>query len=154
MEDEKLLKKINLVLPCLNEGQKRIYLASEAEFLGRGGKKKIEKLTGVSHNTINKGISELGAKDHLIGKSAFEESRGREKKKVTGLVWEKIKQFIEPHTRGESQSALQWVSKSLRNIESALKGSGANISHRVIGEALKTHGFPRTGEEGLWSVMR
>ncbi len=141
MEDEKLLKKINLVLPCLNEGQKRIYLASEAEFLGRGGKRKIEKLTGVSHNTINKGISELGAKDHLLVNRPLRKVGAGRKKKVTGLVWEKIKQFIEPHTRGEPQSALQWVSKSLRNIESALKGSGVHISHRVIGEALKTHGF-------------
>ena len=36
---------------------------------------------------------------------------------------------------------MQWVSKSLRNIEATLKTDGINVSHRVIGEALKEKGF-------------
>lgn len=143
MEGEKeLLEKINTLLPYLDERQKRVFLAAESKYLGRGGKAKLERLTGVSHNTINKGLMELAA-----GKGSFpvdarirKEGGGR-KKKITKDVWKEIENFIEPHKRGEPASALQWVSKSLRNIESALKQTGIHISHRVIGEFLKAKGF-------------
>ena len=39
------------------------------------------------------------------------------------------------------ESSLQWVSKSLRKIEVALKATGISASHRIIGESLKEHGF-------------
>jgi transposase len=140
-DDEKLLTKINNILPLLNEQQKRIYLAAESLYLGRGGKTKVEKLTGVSHNTINKGIAEIeSGKPSQTNKSLRKEGGGR-KKKITNEVWGEIKQFIEPHTRGEPQSPLQWVSKSLRNIEAELKKKGLSVSHRIVGDSLKERGF-------------
>lgn len=80
------------------------------------------------------------------GKSPSTEARirkegGGRKRKITPGVWEKIETFIEPHTRGEPESPLQWVSKSLRNIEAALKEDGIVASHRIIGDALKEKGF-------------
>jgi len=53
---------------------------------------------------------------------------GGRKKKITDHVWHKIEGFISPHTRGEPESALQWVSKSLSNIESALGQSGTKVA--------------------------
>jgi len=46
--DKQTEDKIMTMLPLLNERQKRIYLASEAIVLGRGGLKEISQLTGVS----------------------------------------------------------------------------------------------------------
>jgi len=140
-EDERLQNKLNQLLPLLNESQKRKYLAIEAKYLGQGGKAKLVKLAGVSPNTLIKGDKEL-----ISGKSDLSDGRirkagGGRKKKITDSVWSKIQSFIEPHTRGEPQNPLQWISKSLRNIESALKESGLNASHRIIGEALKSNGF-------------
>ena len=66
---------------------------------------------------------------------------GGRKKTVTEEVWKQIESFIKPHTRGEPESPLLWVSKSLWNIESALKDIGISASYRIIGDALKSHGF-------------
>ena len=140
-EDKYLADKINSLLPRLNEEQKRIYLATESIYIGRGGKAKIEKLIGVSHNTINKGLKDLKTYKPVASKERIRREGGGRKKKITARVWMKMKAFIEPHTRGEPESPLQWVSKSLRNIEKALKEDGINISHRIIGEALKEQGF-------------
>ena len=140
-EDKNLADKINSLLPRLNEEQKRIYLATESIYIGRGGKAKIEKLIGVSHNTINKGLKDLKTYKPVASKERIRRKGGGRKKKITAGVWMKMKAFIEPHTRGEPESPLQWVSKSLRNIEKALKEDGINISHRIIGEALKEQGF-------------
>ena len=140
-DDKKLAEKINSFLPLLNEEQRRIYLATESIYLGRGGKAKIEKLIGVSHNTINKGLKEMKTGKPAISNERIRNVGGGRKKKITAEIWEKIKAFIEPHTRGEPESPLQWVSKSLRNIEMALKKEGVDASHRIVGDALKEKGF-------------
>ncbi len=140
-DDKKLADKLNSFLPFLNEEQKRIYLAVEASSIGRGGKAKIEKLIGVSHNTINKGLRELAAGIPVKPNEKIRKEGGGRKKKITPRIWEKIEVFIEPHKRGEPESPLQWVSKSLRNIEGALKADGIAASYRIIGEALKEKGF-------------
>jgi len=139
-----VIEKMRVFMPCLNESQRRMYVASEAKFLGRGGKRLIEKELGISHNTINAGIIELETanKPSLKERSIRQRKEGGGRKKsVSESVWEQIEVFIKPHTRGEPESALQWVSKSLRKIEAALKSVGISVSHRIIGEALKAHGF-------------
>ncbi len=140
-EDAKLQNKLDQLLPLLNESQKRKYLAIEAQYIGHGGKAKLIKLAKVSPNTLIKGDKEL-----ISGKSDLSDGRirkagGGRKKKIDDSIWSKIQLFIEPHTRGEPQNPLQWISKSLRNIESVLKDSGLTASHRIIGEALKSNGF-------------
>ena len=59
MEAGNLSQKIKTFLPILNEAQRRIYLASEAEYLGRGGITTICQASGVSRVTITNGIKEL-----------------------------------------------------------------------------------------------
>ena len=139
--NKEIIEKIKLVLPHLNEAQKRIYLASEALYMERGGKTLLEKELGVSHNTINSGIKDLQSGKELSLLTCTRKKGGGRKPKVDNAIWEKIKGFIEPHTRGEPESPLQWISKSLRNIEQALKESGISASYRIIGDALKQHGF-------------
>ncbi|MHB9292421.1 hypothetical protein Holit_01518 [Hollandina sp. SP2] len=51
--------RIKKMLPLLDEKQKRIYLATEAEGLGYGGLRAVHELTGVSQTTIIRGRKEL-----------------------------------------------------------------------------------------------
>ena len=139
-----VIEKMKAFMPYLNESQCRLYVASECKALGRGGKRLIEKELGISHNTINAGIAELESSrmtPPATPPSRQRKEGGGRKKAVNQAVWEQIEAFIKPHTRGEPESVLQWVSKSLRNIESALKTVGISASHRIIGDALKAHGF-------------
>jgi hypothetical protein len=138
-----VIKKMGAFMPYLNEEQLRLYVASEAIALGRGGKRFIERELGISHNTINKGIVELETRSSvsLEQKSRQRKEGGGRKKTVTASVWSQIEAFVMPHTRGEPESPLQWVSKSLRHIEAALKTVGISASYRIIGDSLKEHGF-------------
>ena len=131
-------------MPFLNEEQRRLYVASEAESLGRGGKRLIEKELGVSHNTIYRGISDLHSSDPaIVSNPQFRQRKegGGRKKTIDERIWQKIETYIMPYTRGEPESAFQWVSKSLRHLEAALKEVGISTSHRIIGDSLKAHGF-------------
>ena len=49
--------------------------------------------------------------------------------------------LIEPGTRGDPESPLLWLSKSLRNIAKALVAKGHKTSHRMIAELLHEAGF-------------
>jgi transposase len=143
MEKEVIIEKMRAILPILNEQQARLYVASEVKFMGRGSKRLVEKELGISHNTINRGLSELESvhqKVKPLHGRGRKEGGGR-KKSITDDVWKHIEAFIMPYTRGEPISTLQWVSKSLRNIEAALKATGISVSYRIIGDALKNHGF-------------
>jgi len=46
--DSGLATKINTMLPLLDEKQKRVFLALEANAIGRGGVKLLHEISGVS----------------------------------------------------------------------------------------------------------
>ncbi|MDR0604805.1 MAG: ISAzo13 family transposase, partial [Bacteroidales bacterium] len=61
---EQIQAKYNIMGPVLNERSKRLWAAAEAESYGRGGVAWVSKATGISHNTIDKGIREIHEKQN------------------------------------------------------------------------------------------
>ena len=150
--DDELHKKFKLILPYLNEQAARLYLGSEAQFLGRGGKQRVAKLAGVSRVRIDKGIAELAS-----GKAEKEDSplqkirkpgggRKQHKESQVGLI-EALESIVTPHTRGDPMKVLLWSSKSLRNIEKALIDKGYSVSYVTVGELLKFLGYSLQGNK-------
>jgi len=142
MEEAGLRQKYDTILPFLSERQRRLYLSVEAIHFGYGGVTKVSKLSGVSRVLITKGKKELEENRSIPFEKSRREGGGRKKKtdKYPGIKKE-LKKILEPHTRGEPESALLWTSKSLRKISAELKEKGYTISYRVIGEILKSEGF-------------
>jgi transposase len=144
MTNDMLLKtKIDSFLPNLDEKLTRLYLASEAKILGRGGKQKIATLTKVSRTRINKGLIELEQVSLKNDGQKIRKSGGGRKSKIVeqvGLL-DQIEAIVSPHTRGDPMNPLLWTSKSLRQIETALKEKGFTISYVAIGGLLKSLGY-------------
>jgi hypothetical protein len=61
-------ERIAMMLPQLNEMQRRLFLAGEALSYGRGGIAEVIRISGVSRNTIKRGISELKSGVKFNGK--------------------------------------------------------------------------------------
>ena len=63
-----------------------------------------------------------------------------------------LDKLVSPLTRGDPESALRWVCKSLRKLSDELRSQGYEISHTTIGELLRDLGYslqaPRKTEEG------
>ena len=150
--DDELHKKFNLILPHLNEHTARLYLGSEAQILGRGGKQRVANLAGVSRVRIDKGIAELTAKKMVKEDSPLQKIRkaggGRKqlKESQAGLL-EALESIVTPHTRGDTMKVLLWSSKSLRNIEKSLKEKGYLVSYVTVGELLKSIGYSLQGNK-------
>jgi transposase len=146
ISDAELHKKFSLLLPHLNEQTTRLYLGSEAQILGRGGKQRVAKIAGVSRVRVDKGIAEITASKVSKEDSPLQKIRkpggGRKQHKESqaGLL-EALEAIVTPHTMGDPMKVLLWSSKSLRNIEKALKEKGYIISYVTVGELLKTLGY-------------
>jgi len=133
--------RIKTMLPLLDEKQKRIYLATEAEGLGHGGLKAVHELTGMSKTTIIRGKKEL--QEGNIEQNRIRKSGGG-RKTITqkyGNIQEEIERIISNSTLGSPEKTLLWTTKSLRNIEKALREKGFGISHDTIGNLLRDMGY-------------
>jgi len=143
--DAALKKKVISFLPYLDERTSRLYLASEAISLGRGGKQKISKLAGVSRVRIDKGIEELAmeAVPQLTGNHKIRKEGGGRKpvEDIQEGLMEALETIVNPYTRGDPMHPLLWTSKSLRKIEAALKNKGFIVSYVTIADLLKSLGY-------------
>lgn len=123
---------------ALNEKQWRIYLGTEAEKIGFGGQSIVAKASGADRKTIRKGIAE--SKQPMAKERVRLPGGGR--KKITDtdttLVTD-LKNLVEP--KGDPMSLLQWTTKSLAHLVSALKQKKHTIKKSALANVLGAEGF-------------
>src|SRR5690348_11149457 len=56
---EQLSLRFEVLMPHLNERQRRLLLATEARLLGHGGVRAVARVAGVSETTVRAGVFEL-----------------------------------------------------------------------------------------------
>ena len=138
---EELAKKINQMLPLLNEKQLRRYLGSEAEALGFGGIAIISKISGKSRNTIVAGMKENGMPEEnpeRVRKSGG--GRKSVKEKYPEIMGE-IKSIVSGSTFGNPENPLAYTTKSTRKIKQALNERKYEIGHNVVADILEELGY-------------
>ena len=142
MDSEDIIcKRINDVVACLNEYQLRIYLCSEASSIGWGVIGIIHRLTGVSRDTISKGMKEC-LLPPPVDLRIRKQGGGRKKKKDQYPDMESvIEEIVCPHTMGNPENPLQWVSKSVRKIQAALSQRDYAVSHELVRQTLTGMGY-------------
>lgn len=116
---------------CLNEKSRRIWAATEANSLGRGGISIVHSATGIDYKTIRKGIAEilLNAETNSIRQPGG----GRKSliAKNSSLPGE-LELLIDPVTRGDPESPLLWTSKSTYKLAEELNAKGFSISQKTV----------------------
>jgi transposase len=132
--------------PLMDERMRRQWAATEAQTYGRGGVSAVSSATGMSRNTIRKGLTELAARKK--NPRALVEARIRKKgggrKRLTetdpGLA-QALDRLIEPTTRGDPMSPLRWTCKSTVNLAEALTRQGHVVGAWTVGAMLKEVGY-------------
>ena len=107
---EQLGLKFGVVLPHLNERQRRLFLAAEARLLGHGGVRAVAEIAGVSETTVRKGVFELeGGEDPLPGGRVRRAGGGRKQAvQQDPDLWSALLALVEPDERGDPMSPLRW----------------------------------------------
>ena len=100
IDEEVLRAKYDALRSVLDERSRRLWAATEAEALGHGGIAAVMRATGLSRNTVVKGLEELA--------SGVEPGKGRVRRVGAGrprevdrdpTLAEDLRRLVEPVTR-------------------------------------------------------
>ena len=148
--DKSTIKRINSILPKLDERLKRQYLAAEAEALGRGGIKEISQLTGMHRNTISSGLKELRSESGCASEDVAStcvsgiRQKGGGRKSILETqpgIEAALEKLVDGESFGNPENPLRWTTKSLRNLADELGKEGFRASHMTVGLLLEKMGF-------------
>lgn len=130
-------KKYQALRSILDERQRRLWAASEAQSLPHGGVSVIAQATGLSRSTVHAGMRELS---NGPGK-ALEAGRvrrigGGRKSLAEPKLLQALEGLVGPTTRGDPESALRWTCKSTRKLAEELQRQGFRIGDRKVADLL------------------
>jgi hypothetical protein len=127
---EALARFFEVVLPHMNEVQRRVVAGAVSEMLGRGGK--TATASGMSRNTVIKAEGEVAA--GLEPSARLRAPGGGDRPlidKQPGLL-EALDELVHPETRGNPMSLLRWTSKSSTKLAAELGRRGFEVSSRTV----------------------
>ena len=140
---ETLKTKFEQLRPVMDERHCRLWAASEALALGRGGITLVAAATGVSRKRIGVGIRELREQAARLPEQRSFPVRirrpggGRKPKRDTDpTLVDDLEALIEPVTRGDPMSPLRWTCKSLAKLAATLRQQGHAVSHEIVRQLL------------------
>jgi transposase len=138
-------EKFEAMAPYLDESGRRIWAATEAKAIGRGGILAVHRATGISKSTIHRGLKDLetGKCDSLLSQGRSRKSGGGRKSLTESQpdIVEALDALIDPQTRGDPVSPLRWTSKSTGNLADALREQGYKVSADTVGRMLRKQGY-------------
>ena len=143
MIDERLIgERFRALAPELSERGRRIWAASEARALGRGGIAAVARASGISPNTIRKGIREIDSDDRLEGGRVRRRGGGRKPIAETDPeLIEALERLIADDCRGDPMQVLLWTSKSVRNLAGELRERGHQAHYTTVAALLRSLGY-------------
>lgn len=142
VEEGELNEFFGVMLPLLDERQRRVLCGAMATLLGRGGQACVTRTSGLSRNTVMDGMKEVSAGDVEPSERTRREGAGRPA--VTDLdpdLIQNLDDLVEPDSRGDPMSPLRWTLKSIRQLTDALQGKGHEVSTWTVAQLLKQMGY-------------
>ena len=130
----------------MDERMRRQWAATEAQSYGRGGLSAVSSATGMSRNTIRKGLTELAVRKKnpkvVVGSRLRKKGGGRKRLTETdpGLM-QALEQLVEPMSRGDPVSPLRWTCKSTTHLAEELTRQAHPIGAWTVGNLLKAAGY-------------
>lgn len=139
-------EKFRALSPLLDERARRQWAATEAVAYCWGGLAAVRSATGLSINTIRKGMAELSARaadpQHRV--ETRQRLRGGGRKRLADTSAElraALDRLVEPATRGDPQSPLRWSCKSTARLAQELTRQGYPVGARTVARLLKEMGY-------------
>src|SRR5258707_1781968 len=105
-------KKYQALRSVLDERQRRLWAASEAQSLPHGGVSVIAQATGLSRSTVHAGMRELSqGPGKAMAAGRARRSGGGRKYLVDPKLLQALERLGAPTTRGAPEPALRWTCK-------------------------------------------
>ena len=143
-----------VVLPHLDERQRRLFAGATAAMLGRGGDSAVARAARMSRNTVAVGRRESETPDADPGERVRRQGAGRPS--VTASCPDLGDQLARLLHEGEPQAGapLEWTFCSTYELADALRRQGSQISPGAVAQQLRAQGFQLNGPGRLASGHR
>jgi hypothetical protein len=143
---ERIRTKYEALSPVMDERLRREWAAAEASAMGWGGVSTVSLATGLSRNTIARGIRELADRRNDPMSSVSDRLRrpGGGRKRLIDVdlkLLGALEALVDPVTRGHPESPLRWTCKSTQNLADELQRQDHPISDRTVARLLKQNGY-------------
>lgn len=149
-EIEQRFESLNMTL---TERSRRLFAGSEALTFGYGGIAAVSRATGLSPDTVRRGINEChqiesGAAPALEASRSRRRGGGRKKLSVKHPdLLPTLLELVESTTRGDPESPLLWTARSQRNLVAAMKQRGYSLSQHTLAKLLVELGYSLQGNK-------
>ena len=150
MRDAAVIKRMetvyDVVRPMMDERLRRQWAAAEAQAYGWGGVRAVSAATGMSANTVRRGLQELSARaanpDVAVSERVRREGGGRKRQTELdpGLA-NALERLIDPVTRGDPGSPLRWTCKRTAHLARELSAHGHPVSASTVWRLLRVAGY-------------
>ncbi len=141
---------LGVMMPELDEKQRRHMLAALSEIMGRGSVTELAGMTGISTTTIAKGKHEI--------KNVLRDPRARPSPSKQGRVRAPgagrkpaqeaqpgidiaLESLLDGNVVGDPESPLTWTTLSTRSLANALRLKGFSVSHVTVSRMLEDRGY-------------
>ena len=145
---EDLRRMYESLRPLMDERMKRLWAATEARALGRGGISKVAQATGMSRTTVRAGLRELEGQGRAtsgarLGAGRSRRAGGGRKRRVKHdpELPQALEALVEPGTRGDPRCPLRWTCKSTQMLAEELSARGHPVSARTVAMLLHQAGY-------------
>jgi hypothetical protein len=165
-DPDAIRRKYELLKPFMNERVRRLWAASEAIALGRGGQRLVAAATGISRETIRSGrreferfglVSSPSEPTRVPARLAIgSQCRDRIRRARGGSRLVELKdpeiisvleRLLERETAGDPMSERRWVRSSLLSLSKRLKEAGHPVSHPTVRRLLRKMGYSLKANE-------
>jgi hypothetical protein len=110
------------------------------------------KYSGVSFNTIKRGIDELKSGISNGGTIRKKGGGAKQTEEKHPDIEERIRKIIDGSTYGDPERVLSYTTESLRKIETELKSQGINVSHETVGKILDSMDYSKQTNQKMLQV--
>jgi transposase len=126
----------------LDERRRRLWAAAEARVAGRGGIAATARATGMTENTIRRGVRELEAGERLELGRVRRPGGGRTPLTTADATLRAdLERLVDADSRGDPESPLRWTAKSVRHLRDELRARDHRVSHETVARLLRELGY-------------
>jgi hypothetical protein len=140
---ERIQIKYEALEDVFTERSRRMWAGAEARSLGWGGIALVAQATGLTEQTVSRGVREIARPEIQAEKGCIRRSGGGRKPLThhDTTLTKDLHTLVEPLERGDPERPLRWASKSTYHIAQELKKQGHALCQRSVYTLLEVDGY-------------
>jgi transposase len=142
IDEDAIRSRFQMLAGEFDERRRRLWAAAEARSAGRGGVAAVARATGLSVETVRRGVAELETGEPLAAGRVRRPGGGRKALVETDpTLLADLERLVEESARGDPERPLRWTAKSVRQLARGLGELDHRIHHSSVPKLLRALGY-------------